>query len=108
MRWDEIDDSDPHDFTIFTMPPRFAELGDLHEDIDDHVFDIAPLLEWADRDEAEGKETPTTGAPTSRTTRRSTRVAVGHPDHAVILNADFAELGDEVARIRAPTGSTST
>ena len=34
------------------------QLGDLHEDIDDHVFDIAPLLEWADRDEAEGKETP--------------------------------------------------
>ena len=52
MRWDEIDDCDPHDFTIFTMPARFAELGDLHEDIDDHVFDIAPLLEWADRDEA--------------------------------------------------------
>ena len=58
IRWDEVDDCDPHDFTIFTMPARFADLGDLHEDIDDHVFDIAPLLEWADRDEAEGKETP--------------------------------------------------
>ena len=44
--------------SFFTMPPRFAELGDLHEDIDDHVFDIAGLLEWADRDEAAGKETP--------------------------------------------------
>ena len=40
------------------MPARFAELGDLHADIDDHVFDIAPLLEWADRDEAEGKAPP--------------------------------------------------
>ena len=55
IRWDEVDDADPHDFTIFTVPERFSRLGDLHEDIDDHVFDIAPLLEWADRDEAEGK-----------------------------------------------------
>ena len=55
IRWDEVDDVDPHDFTIFTVPARFAELGDLHADIDDHVFDIAPLLEWADRDEREGK-----------------------------------------------------
>jgi DNA ligase D len=56
--WDEIDDADPHDFTIFTVPARFAQLGDLHEDIDDHVFDLAPLLEWAGRDEREGAETP--------------------------------------------------
>jgi hypothetical protein len=43
---------------MFTVPPRYAELGDLHADIDDHVFDLAPLREWADRDEAEGRETP--------------------------------------------------
>jgi DNA ligase D-like protein (predicted polymerase) len=48
IHWHEIDDVDPHDFTIFTVPARFAELGDLHADIDAHVFDIAPLLEWAD------------------------------------------------------------
>ncbi|QYJ05180.1 non-homologous end-joining DNA ligase [Nocardioides panacisoli] len=48
IRWDEVDDVDPHDFTIETVPDRFAELGDLHEAIDEHVFDIAPLLEWAD------------------------------------------------------------
>ena len=58
VRWDEVDDADPHDFTIFTVPERFKKIGDLHADIDDHVWDIAPLLEWADRDEAEGKETP--------------------------------------------------
>jgi DNA primase len=60
VRWDEIGDVDPHDFTIFTVPARFAELGDLHEDIDDHVFDIETLREWADRDEANGL-TSTTG-----------------------------------------------
>ena len=45
----------PDDFTMATVPERFAELGDLHAGIDDAVFAIAPLLEWADRDEAEGK-----------------------------------------------------
>ena len=56
IRWDEIDDVDPHDFTIVTVPARFAELGDLHADIDEQAFDIAPLLEWADRDEREGAD----------------------------------------------------
>lgn len=58
IRWDEVDDADPRDFTIFTVPQRFAELGDLHERIDDRAWDITPLLEWADRDEAEGAEPP--------------------------------------------------
>ena len=58
IRWDEVDDADPRDFTIFTVPARFAEIGDLHADIDDHVYDIAPLLEWAERDERAGAEPP--------------------------------------------------
>jgi hypothetical protein len=40
------------------MPARYAEFGDLHAAIDDAVFDIAPLLEWAARDERSGEETP--------------------------------------------------
>jgi len=58
IRWDEVADVDPRDFTIATVPTRFAELGDLHADIDDHPFDIAPLLAWAARDEAAGAEVP--------------------------------------------------
>jgi DNA ligase D len=58
VRWEEIDAAEPADFTIDTMPARFAELGDLHAGIDDAVFDIAPLLEWADRDEREGVPPP--------------------------------------------------
>ena len=53
IRWDEVDDADPRDFTIATVPQRFAELGDLHERIDETAWDISPLLEWADRDDAE-------------------------------------------------------
>jgi DNA ligase D len=48
--WDELDDIDPASFTIATVPARYAELGDLHAGIDQAVFDITPLLEWADRD----------------------------------------------------------
>jgi DNA ligase D len=58
VHWDEIDDAEPQDFTIATMPARFAELGDLHADIDEHAYPLDTLLEWADRDEREGKEVP--------------------------------------------------
>ena len=41
--------------TIATVPARFAELGDLHADIDDHPYALDTLLEWAERDERTGK-----------------------------------------------------
>ena len=50
VTWDEIDDIDPRDFTIATVPGRFAALGDLHRGIDDAVYSLDTLLEWADRD----------------------------------------------------------
>lgn len=53
VRWDEIDVIHPRDFTMATVPARYAELGDLHAGIDDAVFDIAPLLESAARDGVE-------------------------------------------------------
>jgi DNA ligase D len=58
IRWDEVDDVLPGDCTVATVPARFAELGDLHADIDKAVFDITPLLEWADRDEQAGHDPP--------------------------------------------------
>jgi DNA ligase D len=58
IRWDEIDTVNPKDFTIATVPARYAELGDLHEGIDDNVYSLDTLLEWAARDEREGAEEP--------------------------------------------------
>ncbi len=58
IRWDEIDDVLPADFTMATVPARFAELGDLHAGIDDAVFSIDTLLEWAERDERAGAADP--------------------------------------------------
>jgi DNA ligase D len=58
IRWDEIDTVNPKDFTIATVPARYAELGDLHEGIDDNAYSLDTLLEWAARDEREGAEEP--------------------------------------------------
>ena len=56
ISWDEIDDVQPEECTIASVPARFAELGDLHAGIDDAVFSIDPLIEWAERDELAGAE----------------------------------------------------
>jgi DNA ligase D len=58
IRWDEIETVNPKDLTIATVPARYAELGDLHEGIDDNAYSIDTLLEWAARDEREGAEEP--------------------------------------------------
>jgi DNA ligase D len=50
IAWDEIDDMAPQELTIATVPDRYATLGDLHAGIDEAVFSLDPLLEWADRD----------------------------------------------------------
>jgi DNA ligase D len=54
ITWDEIGDVEPNDCTISTVPQRVAELGDLHAGMDEAVFAIDQLLEWADRDERAG------------------------------------------------------
>jgi DNA ligase D len=53
LRWDELDDALPRDFDVLTMPARYAELGDLHREMDDHAFDLRAALDLADRDERE-------------------------------------------------------
>ncbi|GAB3687598.1 non-homologous end-joining DNA ligase [Angustibacter aerolatus] len=62
IRWDEVDDVEPRDLTIATVPARFAELGELHAAIDDVAHSIEPLLEWADRD---GVEVPDADEPSA-------------------------------------------
>jgi DNA ligase D len=55
LTWDEIGDVEPDDFDLRTLPERFAKLGDPHAAIDDVAHDITPLLEWAERDAANGQ-----------------------------------------------------
>ena len=51
LRWEELDSAHPQDFDIITVPGRYAELGDVHADLDQHAFDLAVVLEQADREE---------------------------------------------------------
>jgi len=54
LAWDEIDICDPADFTLATMPARFASIGDRHAAIDDHPCSLEALLELSARHEREG------------------------------------------------------
>jgi DNA ligase D-like protein (predicted polymerase) len=54
LHWHEVSDCDPADFTVLTMPKRFAELGDPHADIDASAGSLEPLLDLASRDESAG------------------------------------------------------
>jgi DNA ligase D-like protein (predicted polymerase) len=54
LSWDEITSCDPRDFTLRTMPSRYAALGDRHAGIDDHAGSLDTLLELSARHEKEG------------------------------------------------------
>jgi bifunctional non-homologous end joining protein LigD len=55
LAWDEIADCDPADFTLRTMPTRFAAIGDPHAAMDRHRCSIESLLELSARHEREGQ-----------------------------------------------------
>jgi DNA ligase D-like protein (predicted polymerase) len=54
LRWEEVEQCDPADFTVLTAPQRFAELGDPQVEMDTHAGSLEQLLEFAARDEAAG------------------------------------------------------
>jgi len=58
IAWDEVDDVEPRELTLATVPERFAAKGDLHAAIDDTAYRLGQLLEWAERDERAGESVP--------------------------------------------------
>jgi bifunctional non-homologous end joining protein LigD len=54
LTWEELSECQPEDFTLRTMPARFAKIGDRHSDIDAHPCSLDALLELSARQEAEG------------------------------------------------------
>ena len=54
LSWDELDSCDPADFTLATMPARFAKVGDRHAQIDQHAGSLERLLELSAKHEREG------------------------------------------------------
>jgi hypothetical protein len=55
LTWEEIGDCNPADFTLGTMPGRFARVGDRHAGIDEHPCSLERLLELSARQEHEGQ-----------------------------------------------------
>src|SRR5881409_491053 len=55
LEWDEVDDADPEDFTLGTMPQRFAKIGDRHAGMDASAGSLDGLLELSARQEKEGQ-----------------------------------------------------
>jgi DNA ligase D-like protein (predicted polymerase) len=54
LRWEEVPDCDPRDFTVLTVPQRFAAIGDPHAAMDSSAGSLDQLLELAARDQAAG------------------------------------------------------
>jgi bifunctional non-homologous end joining protein LigD len=54
LAWEEVPECEPADFTVSTMPGRFAAIGDPHAGIDAAAGSLEKLLEHAARDEAHG------------------------------------------------------
>ena len=54
LRWEEVTDVDPEDFTVLTMPARLQAIGDPNASMDDVAGSLEQLLELAARDEAAG------------------------------------------------------
>jgi len=55
LEWAEVPDMEPGDFTIETVPKRFASGIDPDATIDDHQHSLEPLLELMKKHEAEGE-----------------------------------------------------
>jgi DNA ligase D-like protein (predicted polymerase) len=54
LHWHEVHDCDPADFTIFTVPERFAKIDNPHADMDAASGSLEKLLELSKTDEAAG------------------------------------------------------
>jgi len=55
LSWDEVDEADPEDFTLGTMPKRFAKIGDRHAGMEESAGSLDGLLELSARQEKEGE-----------------------------------------------------
>jgi hypothetical protein len=54
LHWHEVPECELADFTVFTMPERFAKIGDPHAAMNNEPGSLERLLELAAKDEADG------------------------------------------------------
>ena len=54
LGWDEVPSAEPGDFTLATMPARFARIGDPHQEINSHPGSLERLLELSAQHQRDG------------------------------------------------------
>ena len=82
LSWKEVPDCDPGDFTVFTVPKRFAAIGDPHADMDRRAGSLEGLLDMAARDDAAGLGDAPWPPHFRKTAEEATRVRPSHAKKA--------------------------
>jgi hypothetical protein len=101
LRWEEIPDCEPADFTVLTMPARFREIGDPNASMDDAAGSLEKLLELADRDEAAGLGDAPWPPHFRKTESEPTRVAPSRAKGA-------KTAGSKAAKVESPAKRKTT
>ena len=107
LAWDEVDECEPGDFTLVTMPSRVAALGDRHAGIDEAPGDLDALLELSARHEREGQGDAPWPPQYKKQPGEPPRVQPSRRRKAPAAEADAADRSDsqpEQPKPRSPTG----
>jgi hypothetical protein len=100
LRWEEIPDCEPADFTVKTMAARLAKIGDPNEAMDDAAGSLEKLLELAARDEAAGLGDAPWPPHFAKMEGEPTRVAPSRAKKATAIHA--AEKKERKPRTKMP------
>jgi bifunctional non-homologous end joining protein LigD len=102
LHWSEVPDCDPADFTIFTMPERFARIGDPHQEMDSTPGSLAKLLELAAQDEAEGLRDAPWPPHFRKMAGEASRVAPSRAKSAGSAKSSASTPASKKSRVRMP------
>jgi bifunctional non-homologous end joining protein LigD len=107
LRWEEIPDCEPADFTVLTMPARFKEIGDPNASMDDAAGSLEKLLELADRDEAAGLGDAPWPPHFRKTESEPTRVAPSRAKREKTTKAANTKTNNEEITVEAAAAGAS-
>jgi bifunctional non-homologous end joining protein LigD len=105
LSWAEVAEVDPADFTVLSMPERFARLGDPHAEMDRSAGSLVALLALAERDRAEGLGDAPWPPHFKKAKDEAPRVA---PSRARKRPGGGEALAEKGVAGKAPTGTSPT
>ena len=110
VTWEELDTCDPRDFTLATMPARFAAIGDRHAAMDRDSCSLEALLELSARQARDGSGRRAMAAALPEAGRRARTGAAVKAPHATASadrNWTGTAEGGGAGGIRAMEGAPS-